>query len=44
MYNPAWLSYGKLGLYITLYGCPSQINENLMISNSKLTSDIELIW
>ena len=28
----------------TLHGCPSQMNENLMISNSKLTSDSELIW
>ena len=28
----------------TLHDCPSQMNENLMISNSKLTSDSELIW
>ena len=28
----------------TLHGCPSQMNENLLISNSKLTSDSELIW
>ena len=28
----------------TLHDCPSQMNENLLISNSKLTSDSELIW
>ena len=28
----------------TLHDCPSQMNENSMISNSKLTSDNELIW
>ena len=28
----------------TLHDCPSQMNENLLISNSKLTSDGELIW
>ena len=28
----------------TLQDFPSQINENLIISNSKLTSDSELIW
>ena len=28
----------------TLHGCSSQMNENLMISKSKLTSDSELIW
>ena len=28
----------------TLHGCPSQMNKNLMISNSKLASDFELIW
>ena len=27
----------------TLHDCPSQMNENLLISNSKLTSDSELI-
>ena len=33
-------------LYIirTLHDCPSQMNENLLINNSKLTSDSELIW
>ena len=42
----------KHGLYLpailmairTLHDCPSQMNENLLISNSKLTSDSELIW
>ena len=28
----------------TLHDCPSQMNESLLISNSKLTSDSELIW
>ena len=28
----------------TLNDCPSQMNENLLINNSKLTSDSELIW
>ena len=28
----------------TLHDCPSQMNENLLISKSKLTSDSELIW
>ena len=28
----------------TLHDCPSQMNETLLISNSKLTSDSELIW
>ena len=28
----------------TLHDCPSQMNENLLISISKLTSDSELIW
>ena len=28
----------------TLHDCLSQMNENLLISNSKLTSDSELIW
>ena len=28
----------------TLHDCPSQMKENLLISNSKLTSDSELIW
>ena len=28
----------------TLHDCPSQMNENLLISHSKLTSDSELIW
>ena len=28
----------------TLHDCPSQMNENLLISNNKLTSDSELIW
>ena len=35
----------NFGLVIrTLHDCPSQMNENLLISNSKLTSDSELIW
>ena len=33
-----------LGDIPTLHDCPSQMNENLLISNSKLTSDSELIW
>ena len=38
--------YGQVYIYIirTLHDCPSQMNENLLISNSKLTSDSELIW
>ena len=28
----------------TLHDCPSEMKENLLISNSKLTSDSELIW
>ena len=28
----------------TLHDCPSQMNENLLISNSKLPSDSESIW
>ena len=37
--------YHKIKLVIrTLHDCPSQMNENLLISNSKLTSDSELIW
>ena len=28
----------------TPHGCPSQMNENIMISNSKLKNDSELIW
>ena len=28
----------------TLHDCPSQMNKNVLISNSKLTSDSELIW
>ena len=35
-----WNSY----VIRTLHDCPSQMNENLLISNSKLTSDSELIW
>ena len=31
-------------IILTLHDCPSQMNENLLISNSKLTSDSELIW
>ena len=36
----------SINLFIirTLHDCPSQMNENLLISNSKLTSDSELIW
>ena len=35
--------YGEITIR-TLHDCPSQMNENLLISNSKLTSDSELIW
>ena len=41
-----WVSY-SMYMYVvirTLHDCPSQMNENLLISNSKLTSDSELIW
>ena len=40
------LSWILLNEYIirTLHDCPSQMNENLLISNSKLTSDSELTW
>ena len=38
--------FNSVGVIImrTLHDCPSQMNENLLISNSKLTSDGELIW
>ena len=38
--------FGKIKNYVirTLHDCLSQMNENLLISNSKLTSDSELIW
>ena len=50
--NPAiWLAQSRnYYLFIqtfgkrTLHGCPSQMNESLMISNNKLTRDSELIW
>ena len=38
------LSYVPYVNIRTLHDCPSQMNENLLISNSKLTSDSELIW
>ena len=34
---------GHLLTIRTLHDCPSQMNENLLISNSKLTSDSEFI-
>ena len=34
----------ELNVIRTLHDCPSQMNENLLISNSKFTSDSELIW
>ena len=37
-------SWMKSFVIRTLHDCPSQMNENLLISNSKLTSDSELIW
>ena len=37
---PSWVAF----IIRTLHDCPSQMNENLLISNSKLTSDSELIW
>ena len=37
-------SHGLCNTIRTLHDCPSQMNENLLISNSKLTSDSELIW
>ena len=34
----------QVGIVIrTLHGCPSQMNENFMLSNSKLTSDHEFL-
>ena len=36
--------FGVFFVIRTLHDCPSQMNENLLISNSKLTSDSELIW
>ena len=40
-----YVAYPQPWLIIrTLHDCPSQMNENLLISNSKLTSDSELIW
>ena len=36
--------YFSSNIMRTLHDCPSQMNENLLISNSKLTSDSELIW
>ena len=39
-----WTNAGILLFIRTLHDCPSQMNENLLISNSKLTSDSELIW
>ena len=38
-----WREY-KTEIIRTLHDCPSQMNKNLLISNSKLTSDSELIW
>ena len=41
------IAFGYVSFVIiirTLHDCPSQMNENLLISNSKLTSDSELIW
>ena len=38
------LSFHRFYFIRTLHDCPSQMNENLLISNSKLTSDNELIW
>ena len=40
----AYLVQGRDIVIRTLHDCPSQMNENLLISNSKLTSDSELIW
>ena len=45
-------SYEKTSFWIlrrgpvirTLHDCPSQMNENLLTSNNKLTSDSELFW
>ena len=41
-----WLDIRPSLIFVirTLHDCPSQMNENLLISNSKLTSDSELIW
>ena len=48
VHDPNWHSKNdKLRVTVairTLHDCPSQMNENLLISNSKLTSDSELIW
>ena len=45
VFLPCYGEHGALFWAIrTLHDCPSQMNENLLISNSKLTSDSELIW
>ena len=42
--DPNLCRYRQQWAIRTLHDCPSQMNENLLISNSKLTSDSELIW
>ena len=44
--TPLHHCYWPLSIIVirTLHDCPSQMNEYLLISNSKLTSDSELIW
>ena len=39
-----WWKTSRIFAIRTLHDCPAQMNENLLISNSKLTSDSELIW
>ena len=41
---PSSLTWCRKFVIRTLHDCPSQMNENLLISNGKLTSDSELIW
>ena len=41
---PGFYLLMKLIIIRTLHDCPSQMNEHLLMSNSKLTSDSELIW
>ena len=42
--NPMVTEKNMQSVIRTLHDCPSQMNENLLIRYSKLTSDSELIW
>ena len=43
-HNAPYCTHLHISVIRTLHDCPSQVNENLLISNSKLMSDSELIW